>query len=89
MTGDRAPVLYAILVPVQQAQVEAWCWGNGCGKGLVGGIDLGVCAAIPCDQDVCPHVDRQMEEPWGEVDGRQVYLRKLKPLHDKKGDDDE
>jgi hypothetical protein len=72
--------LFAVLFPVQQRQIEAWCWGDGCGHGVCGAIDLGMSAAIPCNQITCPHVDREMTEPCGEVQGRPVFLRKLREM---------
>lgn len=65
--------------------VGAICWGS-CGKGLVGGTDLGNGdVAIPCatPANKCPAFDAETSEPWGTVnDGqdpnRVVYLRKIK-----------
>ena len=63
------------------------CWGS-CGKGLIGAItiplDAGEIECIPCIEDDCPHAERTMDEPMGEVrDGDTAYLRKLKePTND-------
>lgn len=41
--------------------------------------DLG--ALVPCAQEECPHLDKQMDEPlWKDGQGRDVYLRRLKSL---------
>lgn len=69
--------LFAVVFEMQQAQISAWCWGAGCGGGLCGAIDLGQFTAVPCRTSPCPHLDREMTEPCGEVDGEPVYLRKL------------
>lgn len=73
--------LYAIIFPFQKAQITAWCWG-ACGFGQIGAIDIGPTAAIICQEVECPHLDRQMDESMGEVDGRPVFMRKLKEVDD-------
>jgi hypothetical protein len=80
--------LFAI---VQQAQIEAWCWGS-CGKGICASIELldGV-AAMPCAQETCPHLGKDDVKPFGTGsfpllgdDGEyEVWLRKLNPLDGK------
>lgn len=62
--------------------VGSICWGS-CGKGLMGGIDLGEYGgAIPCDEEDCPYLDKQMDAPLGEAEynGHQyeLVLRKLR-----------
>ena len=72
--------IYCILFPIQQKQIGEWCWGS-CGNGLIGALDLGEgITAIGCHEDECPHLDRQMDEPFGSLDGRDVILRKLKDV---------
>jgi len=91
VTEPTAPVagesrrLYLVHFELQRAQINAWCWGKGCGKGIVGAIDLGPNgSAIPCREPNCPHLDRQMVEPMGTLSGvsqgEPVYLRKLLPV---------
>ncbi len=81
MTTDK---LFAVLFPIQKAQIEAWCWG-ACGHGVCGAIDLGPCEAVPCNEVNCPHVERELAEPCGNVQGRDVYLRKLKDVDQQEG----
>jgi hypothetical protein len=71
--------LFAVVFEMQKAQIEAWCWGE-CGHGVCGAIDLGPCTAVPCNLEECPHLDREMTEPMGTVQGRAVYLRKLQEV---------
>lgn len=73
--------LYAVpCVPFQPFAADL-CWGS-CGKGIVGAIDIpmgnGGIACIACRQDDCPHLDRQMDDSMGDVNGEPVYLRKLR-----------
>jgi hypothetical protein len=57
------------------------CWGS-CGHGQCGAvaIDVGDRAidCIPCRESDCPHAERTMNEPIGEVQGEPAYLRKLR-----------
>jgi hypothetical protein len=78
--------LYVIPVEAHDlvgVKVGAICWGE-CGKGLVGGIGLGRGdgSAIPCAEEVCPYLDRQMSEPMGTVEwnGRE-YAMVLRKIH--------
>ena len=72
--------LYAIVFEMQKDQIGKWCWGS-CGYGIVGALDFGHFTAIGCKQEYCPHLDKQSEEPFVEMDsGAIVYLRKLKDL---------
>lgn len=72
--------IYLILFPHQKAQIEAWCWGPGCGKGIVSAVDIGPSATVVCREESCPYLDRQMDEPLGDLDGEPCYLRKLKEV---------
>jgi hypothetical protein len=70
--------MFVVLFPVQEKQITKWCWGS-CGHGVVGALDLGVCAAVMCHHSPCPHLDREMTEPMTKTDdGEPVFLRKLK-----------
>jgi hypothetical protein len=74
-------MIFAIVFPIQEAQIAAWCWGS-CGKGLVGMIELGPYVAIGCREEVCPHVEKQATESCGtlEREDEPVFLRKLLPV---------
>ena len=79
MSDERK--LWVVPFSIQQEQISAWCWGKGCGKGLIGVIDLGMYTAVPCREAECPYLDREMDEPMGEdSDGVPVYLRKLREM---------
>jgi hypothetical protein len=83
MAGGK---LFVVSFELQQEQVKAWCLGKGCGKGIMGAIDIGVYGSgIPCRQADCPYLDREMDQPMGIVagpcsTGGPVYLRKLRDL---------
>jgi hypothetical protein len=74
--------LYAVPVTIQAFAAD-FCWGDKCGKGIVGGLDLDLgggrgVSCIPCREDDCPFAKKTMAEPCGEVNGEPVYLRALK-----------
>lgn len=52
-----------------------------CGKIIIGAIidkeigELGICRT-PKEQ--CPRLDKEMDDPFGEVIGDPIYIRKLK-----------
>ena len=76
--------VFAVLcdMPSQKPAIEKYCFGS-CGKIIVGAIkipmDDWVLTALPCREVQCPALDRQMEEPLGELPetGEPVFLRKL------------
>ena len=73
--------LYLVPLTIQEF-AGGICWGS-CGLGQIGavGIDVGgglTVECIPCREDECPYLDRQTDEPVGEVQGDPAYLRKLK-----------
>ena len=75
--------LYGVLlgVPTQRAIAESYCWGPGCGKGLVGGItDEALGDILPCrvPAEECPCVERETDGPIGEVHGEPLVIRKLR-----------
>ena len=79
MTDKRK--LYAVCFPVQEEQIAAWCWGQGCGKGHIGAIDLGVTVAVMCSESECPYVDKQLDLAVADnSEGVPVYPRKLREL---------
>lgn len=74
--------LYGVVLRLQEPEITANCYGKGCGRGIFAALfddDLG--ALVPCAQEECPHLDKQMDEPlWKDGQGRDVYLRRLKSL---------
>jgi hypothetical protein len=69
------------MIAEQDAIVKKYCF-DICGKLVIGGIDGGdvigclyVCQQSP---DNCMCFDRQTEKPVGEVEGKLIYIRKLK-----------
>ena len=74
--------LYGVVLRLQDPEITANCYGNGCGRGIFAALfddDLG--ALVPCAQEECPHLEKQMDEPlWKDGEGRDVYLRRLKSL---------
>ncbi len=68
--------LYGILFPHQRAQIKEWCWGK-CGLEQIGAVDIGPALVIICQQGDCPHLDKELGEPMGEIAGRPLFLRKL------------
>ena len=70
-------------MPSQKPAIEQYCFGS-CGKIIVGTIEIPmddwILMALPCREAQCPALDRQMEEPIGELPetGEPVYLRKLR-----------
>lgn len=78
--GDAMIYALVFAIPEQRAIIERVCLGS-CGRIIVGGImdgqfgELAVCRTDAAD---CPALDRQIEEPCGEVAGEPVTLRKLK-----------
>lgn len=73
--------LYVVPFEVQELQIKAWCWGS-CGDGIVGALDCGRFTGLPCRTAECPHLDKQMDEPFATVGDPEepVYLRKLKDM---------
>ena len=64
-------------------RIARYCFGS-CGKILVGSILIpvgdGALQALACREDVCPALDRQMDEAMGTVPhtDEPLYLRKLR-----------
>jgi hypothetical protein len=90
MSADREKV-YGLLImqPSQEPQIKAHCFGD-CGKISMAGalMDEELGGIFVCRQEVCPHVDKQMDEPLGTTTFHHergdttydVYLRTIKPL---------
>jgi hypothetical protein len=75
--------MYAVPLAAHEmfgVDVGSICWGE-CGKGSIGGIDLGEDSAIPCFEAECPYLDKQMDKPSGTVEfggeEQPVYLRRI------------
>lgn len=64
---------------IQQDQISEWCWGS-CGHGECGALNAGNIVGIPCKHSPCPHLDKEMDEPFCEIDAGPIFLRKLLPL---------
>ncbi len=67
---------------LQKAEIQYYCFDK-CGKvifGLVMDDELG--GLSTCHEDNCPFVEKDMDEPFGEVKGCNAYLRKLRPLQE-------
>lgn len=84
MTQATKLPIYGVPFEMQRAEIGAWCWGERCGKGEAGAIVCGsdLPTLMPCAEPDCPFVDRQSDTTIGDVDGRPVYLRKLRDLAD-------
>ncbi len=75
--------LYGIVIGIadQLAIVKSHCWGNGCGKGIVGGITTDFAGdLLPCRVHAaeCPCFEREMDEPIADVMGEPLTIRKLR-----------
>ena len=70
--------MFVTVIELQQAEIEAHCFGS-CGKvifGLLMDAELG--GLSHCFEANCPFVDKEMTEPFCQVNGTNAYLRKLK-----------
>lgn len=89
--------IFALLPTEKQIEtINAWCFRK-CGQIIFGGLtmDLGdegspvELECFACRTVDCPVVDREIDEPVGDMDGDPVYIRKLKEdLDDEVRDDD-
>lgn len=62
---------------LQKAEIEAHCFGS-CKKVIFGILmDEQLGGLSHCFEANCPFVEKEMAEPFGEVNGTNVYLRKL------------
>lgn len=70
-----------ILIESQKKAIETYCFGK-CGKINFGTIiaveDLG--ELLNCSEVDCPFLYKEASEPFGEVDGKDLYLRALKSV---------
>jgi len=72
-------MIYAVLIniPSQDEASKKHCFGD-CGKIICAGLNLGFGSSFVCREDKCPHMEKQMDEPVGDLDGEEIYMRKLK-----------
>lgn len=67
-----------IAIPEQDKLITKYCFGD-CGKVICAGIDGEVFGPIfPCRQKECPHLDKEIDEPIGDINGHPLFIRKLK-----------
>jgi len=78
MSNDPIYAL-AVMIPEQEQIITKHCFGD-CGKIIIGGVEIEGVAFAVCRTSDCPYLDRQMDEPMGDVDGSPVYVRKLKEV---------
>ncbi len=76
--------IYALLFdhPTQKGAIDKYCFRE-CGKIIVGAItdeQFGAMMVCRTDADKCPCLEKEMDEPFGDVNGENVYLRKLKHI---------
>ena len=68
------------LLPNQQKIIDDHCF-NTCKKIIVGGINVeGIGPLMVCRTPAkdCPQLDKEMDEPIGDVGGDPIFIRKLK-----------
>jgi len=64
---------------LQKAAIETRCFGS-CKKVIFGLLmDEQLGGLSHCFEVNCPFVEKEMSEPFGEVNGTNAYLRKLQP----------
>jgi hypothetical protein len=62
---------------LQKAEIETHCFGS-CKKVIFGLLmDEQLGGLSHCFEANCPFVEKEMSEPFGEVNGTNAYLRKL------------
>jgi len=65
---------------LQKAEINAHCFGS-CKKVMFGLLmDEQIGGLSHCFEVNCPFVEKEMSEPFGEVNGANAYLRKLKAV---------
>jgi hypothetical protein len=71
--------MFVTVWELQEAEIEAHCFGS-CKKvifGLLMDDEMG--GLSHCFEVNCPFAEKEMPVPFGEVNGTNAYLRKLKP----------
>jgi hypothetical protein len=72
--------MFVTVWELQKAEIEAHCFGS-CKKVIFGLLmDEQLGGLSHCFEVNCPFNEREMSEPFGEVNGTNAYLRKLKPV---------
>lgn len=69
--------IYAIPIEIQRSEISYYCFDH-CGRVVFAPImdtDLG--GLSHCRVDQCPFLAGQIDNPFGEISGELVYLRKL------------
>lgn len=71
--------LYGLVMMMQEKTITDICFWK-CGKVLFAGADggEGIGPLFLCRSGKCAYLDKQMDEPLGDIDGDPLYLRKLK-----------
>jgi len=70
---------YATVWMAQAVEINKYCFGE-CGKANISLVmDEQLGGLSTCNVEKCPFLDKQIDEPVGEVEGDNVYLRKLIP----------
>ena len=70
--------LYAISFGYNENEITSHCWGNGCGMGCAGGMDISGGSFIPCrtDKENCPIFEDEKE--LGPEGDDLIIVRKLR-----------
>lgn len=72
--------MFVTIIGLQKAEIEQHCFGS-CKKTIFGMImDEEYGGLSHCFEANCPFLDKEMDEPFGEVNGTNAYLRKLQPI---------
>lgn len=73
--------MFVTIWELQKSEIEVCCFGS-CKKVIFGLLmDEQLGGLSHCFEVNCPFVEKEMSEPFGEVDSTNVYLRKLQPLN--------
>ena len=78
--GAVRPRLYALCFGFakQRELIDKHCYGD-CGKAIIGAMyDPEIGELVPCRHEKCPHLDAEMPEPFGTINGEDLIMRKLK-----------
>lgn len=70
--------LFVTVLAAQEEEISEYCFGN-CPEVVVGALwddELG--SLCYCVKDVCPFLDNEAPEPFAEINGASLFLRKLR-----------
>ena len=71
---------YITVWALQEEEIKHYCFDQ-CKKVIFGFLDVEDIGGVShCYIDDCPYLEAQLDEPFGELNGRNVYLRKLRPI---------